>query len=92
MKKKIKNQKMNLHEQISKKHTQKLKKFATFYVKLKIRKDSSIGSKNDLLGIDAIIKHYESYVTDDNLPPPFKNDNLVGAFLYYFSLKNLCTL
>ena len=83
---------MNLHEQISKKHTQKLKKFATFYVKLKIRKDSSISSKDDILGIDAIIKHYESYVTDDN--PPFINDNHVGAFLYYFSLKNkqLCTL
>lgn len=44
------------------------------------------GSKDDMLGIDAIIKHYESYVTDDNLPP-FKNDNHVGAFLYYFSLK-----
>lgn len=45
-----------------------------------------------MLGIDAIIKHYESYVTDDN--PPFINDNHVGAFLYYFSLKNkkLCTL
>ena len=57
---KKKNQKMNLHEQISKKHTQKLKKFTTFYVKLKIRKESSISSKDDILGIDAIIKHYES--------------------------------